>query len=329
MRNIILGIVVGLALGVSGAWLALRHHEKEPEKKEEKKEGSRVQHGTNGEVFLKLDKETQERCGLKVAALETVETKPEIKGFGRVLDPSLLATQLVDITTAKAALDASSKVLERLKHLHSQNQNVSTSALEAAEAAAKRDQIAVGAAQARLRLAWGKAVAERNDLPQFVDSLISFRAALVRIDLPIGQALTNLPTSARIAPINAEQNLVEAKFLSVATSADPQVQGQGFIFLAETGSLLPGAAVMGYLAVGGEPKKGVLVPASALVRHEGETFIYLQKDDDKFEREEVKLDVPLKDGWLVTSDLSAGEKIVITGAQQLLSEELKSRGGEE
>ena len=86
---------------------------------------------------------------------------------------------------------------------------------------------------------------------------------------------------------------------------------------------------MGYLAVGGEPKKGVLVPASALVRHEGQTFVYLQKGDDKFEREEVKLDVPLKGGWLVTSDLSAGEKIVVTGAQQLLSEELKARGGEE
>jgi multidrug efflux pump subunit AcrA (membrane-fusion protein) len=152
---------------------------------------------------------------------------------------------------------------------------------------------------------------------------------LVRVDLPMGEALTAMPGGARIAPIAAAQNLVDAKFLGMATSADPQVQGQGFLFLAETNSLLPGAAVTAYLTVGGKPKSGVVVPGSALVRFEGEVFIYVQKAEDKFEREEVKLDVPLKNGWLVTSELTPGEKIVVTGAQQLLSEELKSRSSEE
>ena len=68
-----------------------------------------VQHGTNGETFIKLDKDAQEHCGLKIATLEAIEAKPEIKAFGRVLDPSLLATQLVDINTAKVV---SSIVLE-------------------------------------------------------------------------------------------------------------------------------------------------------------------------------------------------------------------------
>jgi len=86
---------------------------------------------------------------------------------------------------------------------------------------------------------------------------------------------------------------------------------------------------MAYLAFPGSPKKGVLMPSSALVRYEGQVFVYLQKADDKFEREEVKLDLPLKNGWLVAGDLSPGDKIVVTGAQQLLSEELKSRSGEE
>jgi hypothetical protein len=71
------------------------------------------------------------------------------------------------------------------------------------------------------------------------------------------------------------------------------------------------------------------VPNSALVRYEGEVFIYLQKAEDKFQREEVKLDMPQKDGWAITGDVSAGDKVVIVGAQQLLSEELKSRSAEE
>src|SRR3954468_19471638 len=99
MRNIILGIIVGLALGGVVTWSYLKHHEEKPaEKKEEAKEAKRVQQGTNGETFLKLSKEDQEHAGLKVAALEQTESSPEIKGFGRVLDPSPLAMQLVDIS---------------------------------------------------------------------------------------------------------------------------------------------------------------------------------------------------------------------------------------
>ena len=115
MKNLILGILVGVALGGLATWTLLKHHdEKEAEKHEEKKEESRVQHGTNGEVFIKLDKEAQEHCGLKLAVLEQIETRPEIKAFGRVLDPSMLAMQLVDINTTKAALEASRKEYERL-----------------------------------------------------------------------------------------------------------------------------------------------------------------------------------------------------------------------
>ena len=69
MRNVVLGLIIGLAVGIGGAWLLLRHPaEKEGEKKEEKKEEARVQHGTNGETFLKLDKEAQERAERIAAA---------------------------------------------------------------------------------------------------------------------------------------------------------------------------------------------------------------------------------------------------------------------
>jgi len=330
MKNIILGILVGLAIGGVATWVTLKHHdEKEPEKKEEAKEAKRVQTSTNGEVFLKLDKEAQERAGLKVAALESVESTPEIKGFGRVLDPAPLATQWVDITSAEAAYEASTKEYERLKVLHEQNQNVSTRALEAAQAAAKRDKILLEAAKVRLRLAWGQPVAERKDLPAFVGELISLKSAVIRIDLPLGQTLSALPSGARIAPVAEDQRLSDGEILGLATSADPQVQGQGFLFLVQSNSLLPGASVVGYLKVPGAPKRGVLVPNAALIRYEGEVFVYLQTSDDTFQREDVKLDSPMPNGWLVTTDLSAGQKVVITGAQELLSEELKSKTAEE
>src|SRR4051812_18946013 len=230
MRNIILGLVMGLALGIGGAWLVLKHPEKKEEKKAgEKKEESVVQHGTNGEGFLKLSKEAQEHSGIKVATLEAVEAKPEIKAYGRVLDPSLLATQAVDIGTAQATLAASRKEYERLKALNGHNQNVSARALEAAEATVQRDEITMQAAEMKLKLAWGETIASRKDLPAFITSLVALRSALVRIDLPLGDSVNALPSGARISPLNAETNLIDGKFLGIATSADPQMQGQGFL----------------------------------------------------------------------------------------------------
>jgi hypothetical protein len=48
------------------------------------------------------------------------------------------------------------------------------------------------------------------------------------------------------------------------------------------------------------------------------------KDGEKHVRREVPLDNPTTDGWLAPSGFAAGESIVTTGAQALLSEELKA-----
>ena len=65
------------------------------------------------------------------------------------------------------------------------------------------------------------------------------------------------------------------------------------------------------------------------MRHEGEAFIYVQRSPGLFERRGVELEHPLEKGWFVAEGLKAGESIVISGAQQLLSTELKGEGGEE
>ena len=160
MKKTFLGIIVGLALGGGAMWFYQQKHAgpeaKPEEKKEEKKEVSFVQHGTNGETFLKLDKDTQTRMGLKTAPLAAATLKPEVKGYGRVLDPAPLAALLVEKANAQAALEASTKEFERLKTL-AQTQNASARALETAEAAMKRDMVALDSVQPRIVMGWGKA----------------------------------------------------------------------------------------------------------------------------------------------------------------------------
>lgn len=327
MSKIFFGILAGLIVGASATWTFLKHHDA-AEKKEEPKEASRVVH-TNDQTFLKLDAKGQEHAGLRVAALEAATLKPEVKAYGRVLDPAPLVAAVSELASARLALEISMKDFDRLKVLHAQDQNVSTRVLDMAEAAAKRDQLLVQTAELKLVSAWGKPIVSQPDLPGFVHALATLEAALVRVDVPLGDALKAPPAAARLASVSAPELPMTAQLLGTAVSADPQTQGQGFLFLLKPSSFAPGSAVIAWLDAGGEAEKGVRVPRSALVRHQGEAFVYVQVGDELFERKEVALEHPIDGGWFVHEELKPEQKIVVTGAQQLLSEELKGQGGEE
>jgi len=76
---------------------------------------------------------------------------------------------------------------------------------------------------------------------------------------------------------------------------------------------------------GSQTTNQVLVPHSALIWWEGKTWVYLQSSPDTFVRREITLDRPTEQSWLLTAGVRPGERIVVTGAQILLSEELKSQ----
>jgi hypothetical protein len=290
----------------------------------EKKDESRVTHGTNGQAVIKLDAEAQKLMGLQTAALSSAQLNPEVKGYGRVLDASPLASLVADLTSASAASTASQAELERLKTLAAQN-NASARALQAAEAAAARDQAQTEALRLKLAGSWGNVIATRQDLITFVRSLGSLESALLQINLSPDQSLNQPATSARIVTLSDEARPIEAQFVGPAPAVDPQVQGQGWLFLISPNPtrLAPGAAVTGFIDVPGDKQSGVTVPRNAIVRFNGTTWVYMQTGDDTFQRTEVKLERPLQDGWFVREGLKPEAKVVITGAQQLLSEELK------
>ena len=177
-------------------------------------------------------------------------------------------------------------------------------------------------------MGWGKAIATQPDLPGFARSFAAQDAALVRVDLPLSQSLVTPPTGGRLAALTSPEKLAEAQFLGPAPNADPAMQAQGFLFLQKPNSLPVGAALVAWLTVPGDAESGVTVPREALLRHEGEVFVYVQTGDNMFERKEIELDRPTEAGWFVHEGLKAQDKVVTVGAQQLLSEELKGQGGE-
>jgi len=332
VKKVILAVVcvlIGVGLGVlwmktHGAAAAPAAGDKPAEKAVDDEAGPTMETDTNGNVVINMNDEMQGNIGIKVAGVKAASFSPELKGYGRVQDPAPLVALMMELASAQAAYVASSNDLVRLKTLAAQN-NTSARALQTAEATALHDQLAVQSARDRLTLTWGKSLAERNDLPALIQSLASLSNALVRIDLPAGVTLDSPPTGARVVTLSG--SAIEAEFLGLAANVDPQNQGRGFNFLAKLDStrLLPNEAVTGYLKVAGEPISGVIVPRDAVVRTDGSGWVYvLSKSSEAFTRLPVSLDHATEDGWFETNGLTAKNYVVVTGAQTLLSQEMKA-----
>ena len=328
MKKIIVAIIVLGCIGGLIVGYLLKSKERAGEAENEKPVAaeSRISRNAEGETTVSIDKETQQRLALKTEALATAQLPPEVKGYGRVLDPAALSSTLSDLVSARAAAEVSGKELTRLKTLSAQD-NASVRALEAAQAAADRDSAQVESMQARFVAAWGQPLANRPDLPKLIQSIASGESALVRIDLPAGNLLRTNPVGARLVALADENNPVESESLGSAPTVDAQTQGQGFLFLTKSRqpALVPGAAVIGYVETPGDVQVGVFIPSSAVVRFNGRTWIYLMASDQNFTRREISEDIPLADGWFLKERFKSGDMVVVSGAQILLSEEQKNQ----
>ena len=286
---------------------------------------SKVEGATNGNVVVSLDEKTQKLIGLETTLLTATSLPPEIKGYGRVLEPAPLVALVSGVASASASLDASRKEYQRVKALFDQGENASTRALQASEAAMKHDQIALQTSEAQLVAAWGKSVADQPDLPAFVQSLSTLQAALVRLDLPAGELTSAVPVGGRLLLPGTGQP-ISARFLGPAATTEPQVQGQGFLLVVTNNPtwFSPGLALAGFLQLPDEPLRGVIVPEAAVVRTAERTWVYLQTSPTNFTRRDVSQEHPIRDGWFVTAGVVPNDRVVTMGAQTLLSEERKA-----
>ena len=78
------------------------------------------------------------------------------------------------------------------------------------------------------------------------------------------------------------------------------------------------------LVIAESPRRieGVEIPTEALVRYAGKSWLYVQTEENKFERKYISENFPTNVGFF-TTEISKGKIIVTEGAQTLLSEELK------
>ena len=323
MKNNLVGILFGLAICVVAARIMLRHAAAaEPAKTEAAAPADKPKEKENP---LHLPPAKRTAAGIVLAKPARAALAPEVQGYGRVLDPVPLIALVAEVETARASLAASEKEYARLNRLHVTDANASAQSVEAAEAAMKRDRTALASARARLIANIGRTLADTAALDSMVAGLEQGRA-VARIDVPAGESIAANVKSARVGLLGGAE-MFDAPVLGVAPTADPQVQGQGFLVLLREHAFPSGTALRAILSGPGEQQSALVVPRAAILYHQGSAWVYVLGEQDTFERKLVTLGRPVGDGVVIASGIEEGAPVVTTGAQQLLSAELQAGAG--
>jgi membrane fusion protein, multidrug efflux system len=289
----------------------------------------KISHSSGGEVVVELSRDEQARIGLETERVNAVIQSQEATAYGVVLDPAPLAALDSELVSTRATVAASRAEYERTRLLHAEQQNVSLKDFETARAKFQADQAQLNLLNQRLADEWGTKISamEPGERAGLIEALTKRIAGIVRLSLPAGQSLSQEPTAARIKVLGYDTYPLVTSSIWYAPTADPHLQGQGFLLKVEAQGfpLRPGTAVTGHLESPGTAKPGVVVPEAAIVRTGDRAWAYVQIAPTQFERRQLEATMPAARGWFVTSGFAAGDHVVVTGAQALLSEELKSQ----
>jgi hypothetical protein len=291
--------------------------------------------------------EAQRTGGITTEAMKPGRYQRRVTAYGKVLPPEGLnaarmsyIAAVAGLEKAEAALHATEKEYGRMKLLNASDKNVSDRALQAsaAQLAADRAEAAhargiLQSAKDAISLEWGRVVSGWIfDCSAALRRLLETKDALIQVTVLPAFPVRGIPEKVMIeAPSGGH---VTARFVSRATATDPKIQGVSFIYVASSrhGSIVPGMDVMVQMPSGGH-ETGYFVPLSAVVWLQDRAWVYIKKSETGFTRVELPTSNPVNEGYFVPGVFSPGDRLVVTGAQALLSEESAPKttggGGEE
>lgn len=328
------GVMLGGAAALLHSYVARADHDEDQKETVAAPQRVAIEHG---ETVIRLDTETQRRAGIRLVTLHNAAHARQLRAYATVLDARPLAElrgryaeAQARRQTAQAKLAASKSAYERARTLYADARNISAAQLQAAEAAFRVDQAELAAVDSQLaalrasaRQAWGpvlgRALAEDALL---AERLIDQQEFLLQVTLPPGRSTD--PPAKRAFVLVEEGTRVPITFISVAPRTDPHIQGASFLYTASArSSLLPGMSAVAVLP-SGKTVQGAEVPAAAVVWAQGRASIYLRTGAWSFERRAISTAMPEAGGGYIVQGLPEGVRVVVQGAQMLLSEEYRS-----
>jgi hypothetical protein len=275
----------------------------------------------------------QKASDIKVERLSAAEASMEAVAWGVVLASSGLTEARMkldqaqqEIVQAGLLVDRAQQEFDRLSLLWREGANIAKKAVDQAqhdldEAQQKRKAARSARDTLRdvIRAEWG------NDLVLALEdakggTLSSVMTGESRL-LLIAEGRFN---EATVALAEQPDIKMSARRLGVAPQAEPGTGKATWFWLAPSKQLRTGQRVR-LIPAGLKHSGKVRVPESAVVWQAGQSWIFVQIDEDDFQRKAVQLGAPVVGGWQLESALAMDSLVVVQGAQLLLSEESRTQ----
>lgn len=289
---------------------------------------------------LTIDVATQARAGLKTLTLEPYSYHPELTAVGNAvaLQPLLdlrtrYLTALTEHDNAEARLTLAKQNVERTRLLQrggvvsgrslqeQQSQWLSEQALN------KGSRLQIDALRNEAVLNWGKAIADLflNPDPKAIRPYLSGQKTLLLVALPTGSMPVDTFGEIKVSRHGDRNRAEPARFISPAPQSDVLTQGESYFFETEHSNIRAGMRITAFIPLRQSTERGVLIPSSAVIRHLGQSFVYVKSAQDRFRRIRIAKLTDTHTGYFVTEGLFPGQEVVETGAQMLLSEEFRGQ----
>ena len=272
--------------------------------------------------LLRLDAEAVTRAGIATVTASESRFERTARGFGRVLDPLLIVDAVAVVEAARAADEGAAAERVRMENLARDEQNASLRDLATARTVAARTQADLAMARARLVAQIGPQLARDPELVSLAGRLADGRVSLIRIDVSGSERPPAPERGVTLATYPPTAAGLEFRFVGPAAAVDAALPGYALLFLATANAPPAGTTVVADCRTADPPEVGVEIPVQALVYHAGQPFVFVDRGANSFERRAVET-IARDDGSLfVSKGLTPGERVVVVGAEQLLSAEL-------
>ncbi len=292
-----------------------------------------------GRPVVRVSPESQKASGIAVDALRPGSSEAAVEAYGMVMNLQPLTEMrgrylaaAAETRALRAVVAASESEFRRMELLFKDDRNVSEQAVRAAEGRYRSEQARQLAAEQTasslldsIRSAWGDTVTGWAASPdsKTMQALLQQSSFLVQLVLPYDLPRSAIRGRVTIAPAVSRENARPARFVADSPQVDPALPGETYFYMADGGGLRAGMRVLARVGLGGAAVPGVIVPPAAVVWHAGKAWVYVKDDERTFARHEVSTAQELDGGWFNAGGFDADDEVVVSGAQLLLSEELK------
>ncbi|MGZ8182425.1 MAG: efflux RND transporter periplasmic adaptor subunit [Methylobacter sp.] len=308
-----------------------------------------------GTIFLSVN--AQSLSGLQTITLTPAKHHAEFTAYGKAVNIQPLVElrhrYLVALTERGGAAARFNQAEQNIKRQQDLYREGATSKrnLQVQQAQWQTDKAQVDASSVQgkaivdeARLNWGKkltewAIATDSDP---LSAFLSGQKTLLQITLPVNKQLANDIQGIYVEASGNRSAAAKAELISAAPQTDTTAQGESYFFqtdgrrncsrqscgihaIPDDNHIRTGMRVAAWIPEQGENQSGVVIPKSALVWYMDQAFVYIKTAEEQFSRRTIDRYSATADGYFVGNGINAGEELVVTGGQMLLSEEFRGQ----